>query len=754
MIRPETFKKIMSLTPDFSPKFLRITGFLTAICLAASTRSDAFVVDGIRDTTLNEPYTQLAVQTIVPVANSNVLANLHSALTEANLRLFLGGRAFDGNAILIFIDSKPDGVPEDGSGPYIPNNLIQTGVEAATINNLGSSTSSGMRFEAGFRPDYAIRIGSIFNNESAAPVSRFDLQLGTSASIGDSGTAVRSGGFISSIRTVWQNLSGNPADATRGVEMSLNLPLMGVPIGTTPIKVMAMLVNDTSTTASNQTLAPLSPSSPGSRAPIGTPNSFSFAAEPETQTITLEVTYTGDDSDNDDIPDAAETNDGIFLSPTSTGSNPLNPDTDGDSFADKQEVDGTTTLGFVSNPNIPNYTNIWALEILAVPGPANEMQLAGTDLTGQFEWQRDLHVSTPSQLGSVRFKFSAGGSPEIKWGLGDTPGSVKRDGNDITGKATATGFYQIDFDQAALTFTFGRKLFPNVAAYLDAYGLVAGSDSDGDTIPNENEFSANTDPTRSDSDNDGINDNTDPDPLLAFRDITFRVNMSFQISLGVFNPAMDSVKVQFFDGVAAPGELTLTDIGGGIHSETLSSVEGVAGLSFGGYKFVIVRPAPAPVVFENLSSNRSFNLGPAHAPHLLGEVYFNNFEGSGSLVYQDWALQFEEDPGSPGQDFDDDTFTNQEEFLFGTHPGVRDASLIQMIREETQLVVRWIQRESDVSYDLEQSSELTPGSWEFPGVDSVFAVDQSGVAEGYMRYEAAIPIDSERKFIRIKALED
>lgn len=58
--------------------------------------------------------------------------------------------------------------------------------------------------------------------------------------------------------------------------------------------------------------------------------------------------YEGDpDTDNDGLPDYAETNTGVFVSSTNTGSNPNLPDTDGDGLNDGDEV-----WKYGCNPNI------------------------------------------------------------------------------------------------------------------------------------------------------------------------------------------------------------------------------------------------------------------------------------------------------------------------------------------------------------------------------------------------------------------
>jgi hypothetical protein len=74
------------------------------------------------------------------------------------------------------------------------------------------------------------------------------------------------------------------------------------------------------------------------------------------------------DDDNDNLLDVVETNTGTFVSPSDTGSNPLNADSDGDGFDDGLEV----ALG--SDPNdagsVPSGVGLpllspWGLAILA-----------------------------------------------------------------------------------------------------------------------------------------------------------------------------------------------------------------------------------------------------------------------------------------------------------------------------------------------------------------------------------------------------
>jgi len=65
-----------------------------------------------------------------------------------------------------------------------------------------------------------------------------------------------------------------------------------------------------------------------------------------------ESSYALPDSDSDGLLDIYETNTGVFLSSTDPGTNPNNPDTDGDGFTDGAEVDaGSDPLDPASTPN-------------------------------------------------------------------------------------------------------------------------------------------------------------------------------------------------------------------------------------------------------------------------------------------------------------------------------------------------------------------------------------------------------------------
>ena len=494
-------------------KSIRLSGGLcAAFSLAAgiSTAHAQVTVDGVLDVT--DGYTVNALQaTGSGWGSNNFLGKLATVQDGSSLAVFLAGKPA-GNAIILFIDSKA------GGPSTIANNQITSGGEEFTINNLGPDGSdTGMTFETGFNPDYAVRIYGT-GDGTQAYVNFYNLQTGTRGYFGQIVAASNpANSFVTEAAALWSDLAAPYDSAANGAEFKLSLAGMGVPAGTgVPIKLMAVLVNDNSTYGSNQVLA--SRTTPFDDIG-GNINNINFETVDGTQTVTITVDNLDtdgdsipddidDDDDNDGLLDIHETNTGNYVSPTDTGTDPKIPDTDSDGFSDGDEV--TATLGYVSNPNLPNYSSMAVPGDFTTPtwqpnGSAGNLMTQGNtaSLTEQYVWTLNYDFNT---AGPIEYKYAANGSWAVNWGNG---------GNNINATIAATGFHTFTFNNATLVQSLVRTVFPDVPAFLAAYGLTAGGDDDVDGVANENEFAANSDPTNPDTDGDGLLDGADPQPLVA-----------------------------------------------------------------------------------------------------------------------------------------------------------------------------------------------------------------------------------------------
>lgn len=272
----------------------------TALLLTSANVSATITVDGTRDSTNETEYAQLALQTNTSGWGSgNAIANIYAADTGKLLNVMIAGRA-NGNAIILFIDSKTGGVSS------ISNNLIQSGGYEGDINNLAPGSGTGMTFESGFEPDMAIRV---YGTGVEAYASLFDFEKRIRVDLGRVDDATASHGPVTELRTLWTDVGADSSfygDALDGVEMALNMALLGVPEGSHDVKMMAVLVNDSSTFGSNQALGSLD----GPADLAGGVNTVDFETMAGTQTLTVSVDrpalVAGEDEDGDGITNGAD----------------------------------------------------------------------------------------------------------------------------------------------------------------------------------------------------------------------------------------------------------------------------------------------------------------------------------------------------------------------------------------------------------------------------------------------------------------
>jgi len=276
---------------------LDIALWLVCASLASTSVTRATItVDGTRNAGSETEYSLLAVQAQTSNwGTNNALANIYAAQTGKLLNLFIAGRA-DGNSIILFIDSKP-GVGVSG----ITNDLIRSGGFETDLNHLALDGVNGMTFETGFQPDYAIRV---YGSGTAAYASLFDLNRRIRVDLGEVDNATASHGAVSQLRVNWANVGADSSTygaAVNGIEMSLNMALLGVPEGAQNVKIMALLVNSDSTYGSNQTLGSLTTSADMASGV----QTINFQSQPGTQTLTIPVNrpalVPGDDEDGDGL---------------------------------------------------------------------------------------------------------------------------------------------------------------------------------------------------------------------------------------------------------------------------------------------------------------------------------------------------------------------------------------------------------------------------------------------------------------------
>jgi hypothetical protein len=478
------------------------TNRLATLCVALGLASffthhshAQITVDGTREAGYG---TALSVQSLTSAwGTANTLASLSAVQQGGSLYIFLAGRA-ENNAFILFIDSKPGGIT------FVPNNLIAGGGEENSINNFGSSATSGMTFESGFQPDFAIRIFGEGSGGPGAWVNLYPLTsgsnrsfLGNSADVGGA-----SGGPVTLLRTTWQNVS-NISTADKGAEIQLSLAGLGVPSGTgQSMKMMVMLVTGDSGWGSNQVLGSL----PGGSGTLdGNMRSLNFNTVAGTQTIS--TTVDNSDTDGDGTPDATDPdddNDGLTdVQEGTLGTNPLLADTDGDGFNDGAEVNGTSALGRVTNPLKKNYATMTVAgnfqtpeTFQAIPYPTNAPLNVMTRVAGQeFAYTLTFNFRT---VGNIEAKFAAGSWTQNWGGTTDSTTVAVSPGNNIPFTVAGTGFHTFSFNHDTLVYGFARTTFADYAAYATAYGLTGTQteDFDNDGITNGAEFIANTDPTR------------------------------------------------------------------------------------------------------------------------------------------------------------------------------------------------------------------------------------------------------------------
>lgn len=196
-----------------------------------------------------------------------------------------------------------------------------------------------------------------------------------------------------------------------------------------------------------------------------------------------------------------------------------------------------------------------------------------------------------------------------------------------------------------------------------------------------------------------------------------------------------------FDTATLADEADVTIAGNGILHLMHSDSDQIRSLTLGGI-------AMDPGTYGSMTNTTS---GVIKTPRIVGDgVLLVSTEPAAG--YDAWALQIP-DAGKRGRtdDPDGDGFNNLQEFLFGTSPNAANGALSAIERSGSGLILRWNERDSGSSVYVLQES----GTLENPWTESSATITDAAVQDlsDYIRKEAAVPFDAERKFLRIKATE-
>lgn len=124
----------------------------------------------------------------------------------------------------------------------------------------------------------------------------------------------------------------------------------------------------------------------------------------------------------------------------------------------------------------------------------------------------------------------------------------------------------------------------------------------------------------------------------------------------------------------------------------------------------------------------------------------------GGSAYDTWASGFSLDPattGAPTADPDGDSFSNAQEYAFGTNPTQGNGSLLSSTASGANLVVTWLER-SDVNYNVQSTGNLATS---FANDGTVSVVDgpvSPTPPAGYTSKQFTVPV-SGSKFYRVTA---
>lgn len=147
----------------------------------------------------------------------------------------------------------------------------------------------------------------------------------------------------------------------------------------------------------------------------------------------------------------------------------------------------------------------------------------------------------------------------------------------------------------------------------------------------------------------------------------------------------------------------------------------------------------------------SANLRLATNDPANGELAWQ-ISGTGWSAFDAWSasVNWSGKDSSAQADADGDGMSNFLEFALGIDPLVGGASPLQFDSNETQLILRYPRARADLTYVVETSTSLAPGSWTTQGVVQDTTTPVGGTATATIPFN---PATEPRKFLRLRVLE-
>ena len=116
-----------------------------------------------------------------------------------------------------------------------------------------------------------------------------------------------------------------------------------------------------------------------------------------------------------------------------------------------------------------------------------------------------------------------------------------------------------------------------------------------------------------------------------------------------------------------------------------------------------------------------------------------------------WATQITNGKILRHEDADDDSFTNLQEFLFGTDPMLGNGSLTSTETSGGDLIIRWKQLTSGASYNLKESVTLA-NDW-LNATSATIETDGATVGD-YQPMKGTIDMGPDKSFFRVEGAEN